>query len=398
LVLRVGYIAKRARFLIMDILKENVLRLKKMTAGEASGHPWVHRDSLDLEDATLPDGTAATLMAADGAVLGSGVLDRRQPTAAWRRFSWGEGVAFDETYVADAIQEALGRRGAEGCQRLVSSDADYLPGLIVEKYDDVLTITAETAAVDAHLTMIAELLKEHFSPLEIVFLNDCDSRATYGLERGVRTLSGNNLKGRWVEIDEVIYRLDLMQPQKPRFYLDQREQHSLAGSLCEGRVVLDAFSHSGAFAMQALKGGAEHVVATDLSEDCVKAIGANAERNECFIETIDCDAFAFLAERSVGDFDCIILDPPSEMAADLNLLKQLHVSAFRCLPDGGVLATYCRSTSITLEAFERMVSAAAAEVGREGRIFARTGQPFDFPTLLNFPESNYLKGLILQVD
>ena len=378
----------------MDISKENVVRLK----GTSAGHPWVALDALDLAEVTVSDGAAATLVDAEGHALGSGVLDRRHPEAAWRRFSWAEGVAFDEVYIADALQEALGRRGEDVCQRLVSSDADYLPGLVVEKFGEVLTITAETAAVDAHLEMIAALLKEHFAPQEIVFLNNGVSRATYGLEQAVRTLSGNNLKGRWVEIDEVIYRLDLMQPQKPRFYLDQREQHSLVGSLCEGRVVLDAFSHSGAFAMQALRAGAEHVVAIDLSETCVKAIGANAQRNECFIETIDCDAGAFLAERTVGDFDCIILDPPSAMAADLDALKQLHVSAFRCLPDGGVLATYCRSESIGLEAFERMVSAAAAEVGREGRIFARTGQPFDFPTLLNFPESNRLKGLILQVD
>ena len=378
----------------MDISKENVVRLK----GKPDGHPWVALDALDVAEVTLPDGVAATLVDADGHVLGSGVLDRRLPAAAWRRFSWAEGVAFDETYIADAIQEALGRRGEDVCQRLISSDADYLPGLIVEKFGEVLAITAETAAVDAHLEMIAELLKEHFAPQEIVFLNNGGSRAIYELEQDVRTLSGNNLKGRWVEIDEVIYRLDLMQPQKPRVYLDQREQHSLVGSLCEGRVVLDAFSHSGAFAMQALRAGAEHVVAIDLSETCVKAIGANAQRNECFVETIDCDAGAFLAERTVGDFDCIILDPPSEMAADMEALKQLHVSAFRCLPDGGVLATYCRSETIGQEAFERMVSAAATEVGREGRIFARTGQPFDFPTLLNFPESNRLKGLILQVD
>ena len=382
----------------MDIFKENVLRLKRPVAEGAFGHPWVRLADLNLADSVLVDGNAATLIAADGHVLGSGIFDRRNLTAAWRRFSWAEAVAFDESYIADAMQEALGRRGESDCQRLISSDADYLPGLIVEKYGDVLTITAETAATDAHLNMIAELLKEHLAPQEIVFLNDCESRAAYGLERDVRTLSGNNLKGRWVEIDELSYRLDLMQPQKPRFFLDQREQHSLVGSLCEGRVVLDAFSHSGAFAMQALRAGAEHVVATDLSETCVKAIGANAQRNECFIETIDCDAAAFLAERTVGDFDCIILDPPAEMATDLDVLKQLHVSAFRCLPAGGVLATYCRSESITLETFERMVSAAAAEVGREGRIFARTGQPFDFPTLLNFPESNYLKGLILQVD
>ncbi len=382
----------------MDISKDNVLRLKRTAREGAFGHPWVRLDDLDLTDCILIDGSAATLITANGHALGSGIFDRRNLAAAWRRFSWAEAVAFDESYIADTIQEALTRRGESNCQRLISSDADYLPGLIVEKYADVLTITAQTAAADAHLDMIAKLLKEQLAPQEIVFLNDCESRAVYGLERDVRTLSGNNLKGRWVEIDELSYRLDLMQPQKPRFFLDQREQHSLVGSLCEGRVVLDAFSHSGAFAMQALRAGAEHVVATDLSETCMKAIGANAQRNECCIETIDCDAAAFLAERTVGDFDCIILDPPSEMAADLDALKQLHVSAFRCLPAGGVLATYCRSESIKLEAFERLVSTAATEVGREGRIFARTGQPFDFPTLLNFPEGNILKGLILQVE
>ena len=382
----------------MDISKDNVLRLKRTAREGAFGHPWVRLDDLDLTDCILIDGSAATLITANGHALGSGIFDRRNLAAAWRRFSWAEAVAFDESYIADTIQEALTRRGESNCQRLISSDADYLPGLIVEKYADVLTITAQTAAADAHLDMIAKLLKEQLAPQEIVFLNDCESRAVYGLERDVRTLSGNNLKARWVEIDELSYRLDLMQPQKPRFFLDQREQHSLVGSLCEGRVVLDAFSHSGAFAMQALRAGAEHVVATDLSETCMKAIGANAQRNECCIETIDCDVAAFLAERTVGDFDCIILDPPSEMVADLDALKQLHVSAFRCLPAGGVLATYCRSESIKLEAFERLVSTAATEVGREGRIFARTGQPFDFPTLLNFPEGNILKGLILQVE
>lgn len=382
----------------MDLSQENVLRLKSDAAGAALGHPWAGLEILNLGDAALPDGASATLLGGDGHLMGCGVFDRRDPSAAWRRFSWAEGVAFDESYIADAMQEALARRGEAGCQRLISSDADYLPGLIVEKYHDVLTITAETAAVDAHLYVIAEMLKEHFSPREIVLLNDCEARTAFGLERSIRTLSGNNLKGRWVEIDEVAYRLDLMHPEKPRFFLDQREQHALVGSLCEGRVVLDAFSHSGAFALQALKGGAEHVVATDLSDMCVKAIGANAQRNECFVETIDCDAAAFLAERTVGDFDCIVLDPPPLGDADLTSLHRLHVSAFSCLPSGGVLATYCRSGAVALDAFERMVSSAAAEVGREGRIFARTGQPFDFPTLLNFPESNYLKGLILQVE
>ena len=382
----------------MTLSSENTLHLKSSSTSLLAGHPWVCLEDLNLENVTLADGASAALVGAGGQSLGTGVFDRRDGFAAWRRFSWAEGVSFDAGYITEALQEAIGRRGEEACQRLVSSDADYLPGLVVEQFDAVLTISAQTAAVDAHLDLIASILQEHFKPQEIVFLNDCECRATFGLEREVRTLSGNNLKGRWVTIDEVAYRLDLMQPAKPRFFLDQREQHTLVGSLCEGRVVLDGFSHSGAFAMQALKGGAEHVVAVDVSETCVKAIGANAQRNDAFVESMDCDVTAFLAERTVGDFDCIILDPPAEMSADLDALQQLHVHAFRCLPAGGVLATYCRAGMVSLEVFERMVSAAAAEVGREGRIFARTGQPFDFPTLLNFPESNALKGLILQVE
>jgi 23S rRNA (cytosine1962-C5)-methyltransferase len=382
----------------MKLSKECMLRLKSDRPRVIAGHPWFGLDDFVSVDDAICDGSTQSLLAADTAFLGSGIFDRRDACSAWRRFSWAEDVQFDESYIIDALQEALARRGPDSCHRLVSSDADYLPGLIVEQYEDVLTVSAQTYAIDCHLQLIAEILKESLTPREIVLINDCASRDAFGLERSIRTLSGNNLKGIWVEIDELKYRLDLMNPDKPRFFLDQREQHALVGSLCEGRVVLDAFSHSGAFALQALKGGAQHVVAIDLSEACVKAIGAHAQRNECFVESIDCDVRAFLAERTVGDFDCIILDPPACEESLLASLQLLHEHAFRCLPSGGILATYCRSQSITLDTFERMVSTAAATVGREGRIFARTGQPFDFPTLLNFPESNFLKGLILQVE
>ncbi len=381
----------------MTVTPENRLVLSG-TIRPISGHPWVGLDNLNLAEGSHADAEACSLYAPTGECLGSGIFDRRDATAAWRRFSLAEGAGFDESYLVGAIDEALGRRGEEGCQRLISSDADYLPGLVVEQYDTILTITAENAVIDGQLALIAEILQEALSPQEIVFLNDVPVREAFGLERYTRTQSGNNLKGRWVEVDGVTYRIDLMQPEKPGIFLDQREQHMLVGSLCEGRCVLDAHAHSGGFALHALKNGAEHAVALDLSDTCVKAIGANAQRNECFIEAIDCDAAAFLAEREVGDFDCIVLDPPAVDEADFDALRKLHASAFRCLPAGGVLATYCRSRTVDLEAFERLVASAAAEAGREGRIFARTGQPFDFPTLLSLPESCALKGLILQVE
>lgn len=148
---------------------ENVLRLQSDSPRVVSGHPWVGLEAMEGVDDAIADGSAATLYAADDASLGSGVFDRRDGCAVWRRFSWAEGVDFDEGYIADALQEALDRRGEESCRRLVSSDADYLPGLVVEQYEDVITVSAQTYAVDCHLDLIAEILKEQLSPREIVF-------------------------------------------------------------------------------------------------------------------------------------------------------------------------------------------------------------------------------------
>jgi 23S rRNA (cytosine1962-C5)-methyltransferase len=235
---------------------------------------------------------------------------------------------------------------------------------------------------------IVACLREACEPKEIVIYKD--GAAT--------TQSGQNLKARWVEVDGLSYRIDFLKTGQPRFFLDQREQHALVGSLCEGRKVLDGYAHSGAFALQAARAGAEHVVAVDTSEACIKAIGAAAQKNNCFVESIDGDVAAFLTERSVGDLDAIILDPPHSESFDSAAVEALHNCAFRCLPEGGLLATYCRSSSTTAAAFESTVARAAASAGREARIFARTAQPFDFPVLLSLPESRYLKGLILQVE
>lgn len=381
----------------MMISESQRLTLNAAVQRTCPGHPWVQLDQLDL-GGELPAAGVYSLYDATEHCWGTGLFDARDSLAPWRRFSLAEGAALDESYLVQTIHEALGRRSDASCQRLISSDADYLPGLIVEQYENILALTAETALMDAQLPLISEILQEACTPQEIVYYNHSERRAAFGLERESRTLSGNNLKGRWVEMDEVAFRIDLLQPEKPRLHLDQCEQYVLLGSLCEGRTVLDAFAHSGGFALHAARNGAEHVVAVDSSLACVKSIGAHAQRNDCFIETLDCDALAFLAERVPGDFDCIVLDPPAEWAEDCDKLQQLQQRALSCLPSGGVLATYCRSPQMSAQAFEALVAQAAGQVGREGRIFARTGQPFDFPSLLSLPESAALKGMILQVE
>ena len=350
------------------------------------GHPWVALSELSGNLPSEP--SVATLLDPSGQPLGSGLFDPGDPDRAWRRFSQAEGANFDGVYIASAINDALARRSDDHCQSLICGDADYLPGLEVELYDGIVTIASTHPLVDAAMDEIVGCLKEACEPKEIVIY-----------QNGVATTqSGQNFKARWIEVDGLAYHIDFLKTEKPRFFLDQREQHALVGSLCEGRTVMDGYAHSGAFAMQAARAGAEHVVAVDTSEACIKAIGAAAQKNNCFVETIEGNVDAFLAERSIGDLDAIILDPPHSESFDSAAVEGLHSCAFRCLPEGGLLATYCRSSTTTAAAFEATVASAAARAGREARIFARTAQPFDFPVLLNLPESRYLKGLILQVE
>jgi 23S rRNA (cytosine1962-C5)-methyltransferase len=351
-----------------------------------SGHPWVRAAELSGPLPTEP--CVATLRDPEGQGQGSGLFDPNDANAAWRRFSLADGIDFDAAYLTTAIHEALARRSDEHCQRLIAAEADYLPGLEVDLYEDLLVIQSTHAMVDAAMDEIVDCLREACQPKEIVL-------AQPGKRR---TLSGQNLKARWIEVDGIAYRLDLLDAEKPCLYLDQREQHALVGSLCGGRTVLDGFAHSGAFGLQAARAGAEQVVAVDHSAACVKTIGAQAQKNGCFIETIETDVVEFLRERAAGDFDAIILDPPPVDRMDAAAVEALHLSAFGCLPEGGLLATYCRSAKTTVADFENCVARAAAQAGREARIFTRTAQPFDFPALLNFPESHFLKGLILQVE
>lgn len=361
-------------------------------------HPWLPLSAFSGLDLGFERSSACHLIAPDGRSLGSGILDTRDPVAAWKRFSWAEDAEFDEAYMAHAIHEAVARRADESCRRLVSSDADFLPGLVIEQYEDLFTIEARSRAIEAHLSFVVELLKEMFAVREIVLLNDSPVRDSVGLERFRRTVSGNNLKGRWVSVDELEFRIDPLNVDKPGIYLDQREQQALVGSLCEGRRVLDGFAHSGAFAMQAMRSGAELAVAADSNELYAKHIGATAQKNGLEVEALHAEMGLVLERCDPGAFDAIIMDPPSELSADLDSLGQLHRKAFSILDAGGLLATYCRSPQLGAAAFDEIVAEAAAASGREGRIFARISQPFDFPVLLNLPESRYLKGLILQVE
>jgi 23S rRNA (cytosine1962-C5)-methyltransferase len=162
--------------------------------------------------------------------------------------------------------------------------------------------------------------------------------------------------------------------------------------------MLETYSAAGAFALQALRQGATEATALHSDNDCVKTIGANAQRNSLTVNAQAADPAVYLSEASAGAFEAIVLDPPADLAGGREQLAQLQANAFRILPEGGLLATYCRQSDLACDAFEALVADTAAQAGREARLFARTAQPFDFPILLNLPASQAVKGLILQVE
>lgn len=207
-------------------------------------------------------------------------------------------------------------------------------------------------------------------------------------------MSGNNLKARWIEVDALLYRIDFLNPTKPGFPLGLREQHVLFGSLCEGRRVLDLNSVSGGFALQAMAHDAISSLAVDSSDSFAKAISANAQRNGLQVEVLASDPLSFLKSQSAHAFDAIAV---SLSAANAGTLNEICESAFRILPDSGLLAVYLVEGSETTSSVEDAISEAAGTVGREARVFARTAQPFDYPMLLRFPESLVIEGILLEV-
>lgn len=345
-------------------------------------HPWRNLDQLTGIPDGLKDGCAVSLFDASGGVRGTGIFDRTDRYAVWRRFSYQEEAAFDESYLAESIAEALDRRSEESCQRLVSSDADFVPGLVVDVFQEVVLVSLETLAMQRHEALVLELLREAINPAEVVICNP----------DGRRTGSGNNLRPRWIEVDGLHYRIDLLQPEHPGFSLALREQHALFGSLCVGRRVLDLGSRSGAFAIQAMRNGAEKAMAVHSDPVWSKAVGANAQRNGYRVEAECGELLPILSQQMPGRLNAIVIECPVAPTFSLRALLQ---AAFGMIANRGLLCVYMpQSPEKTVDLAGLLREAAA---GREARIFAKVTQPFDFPQMLHFPESRVMSGFVLEV-
>jgi 23S rRNA (cytosine1962-C5)-methyltransferase len=379
-----------------------VLKKEARRARVRNGHPWLFANEVDsLPDSSF-DGQALPLEDSRGKFLGMGIVNT-QSQILWRRYSLDR-KEWNREFWGLALEAADRNREDEPFRRLVWSEADDLPGLVVDQFDEVLVVQALTLAVDRALPVILELLQERFSPREILVRNDAPTRRLEGLELTRFTMSGKPLEPFWAEIYNVWYHLDLQNAQKTGFYLDQRQEHFKVATFAGDWRVLDAFCNQGAFALNCALAGARDVVAIDSSEEAIASGRENAAKNEVEIEFRAENVFDYFTQNRDERFDLIVLDPPS-FAPNRRALrgaskgyKELHVRAFRSLNPGGILATYCCSHHVSRALFREIIEQAAADTRKKVQILYETGHPIDHPVMLNFPESEYLKGFILRLQ
>ena len=368
------------------------------------GHPWLFANELREPVPEALAGEACELRDARGHLIGSGIANPRS-AIAWRRFS-REPRDFDAEFLREAIEASVARRGPEPVRRLVGSEADDLPGLVVDQYEDLLVAQIATLALDRRAGQVGEILGELLAPREIVWRNDTPARRREGLALGVSTRSGKPAEPRFVRVGEVLLWLDAVAGQKTGLYLDQRREYLRVAAHAAGRRVLDCFCYGGGFALHCARAGAERVLALDSSAAALASAGRAAERNGLAdrVELRAVNVFDFFTAERTASFDLIVLDPPpfarSKQALDRALrgYKEIHLRALQRLAPGGILATYACSHHVGHDALLGVIGSAACDARRRVRVLEQCHQPPDHPILPGMPESEYLRGFILGVD
>ncbi len=291
--------------------------------------------------------------------------------------------------------------------RVVHGEGDLLPGLIIDKYNQHLSIQTFSFGMDKRITLICDVLESLFHPCSIVERNESLIRNLEGLERRKGVIRGNIEP---VTIDEygIKYTIDLLDGQKTGFFLDQRENRKIFRRYVKDMKVLDCFCNEGGFALHAAYAGAKSVIGIDISDSVIKRAKNNAKQNgfDSIINFQVIDAFDFL-EKAVKEnriYDVVNLDPPSFAKSKKTIkkakrgYKEIHINAFKILKQGGILATASCSYNITEETFREIINEAAIEAGRTIAMLEWHGAAPDHPVLPSMPETKYLKFGIFLVE
>lgn len=370
------------------------------------GHPWIFSGAVAKAEGDLSSGEVGEVYSGDGKFLGMGQFNPRSQIIL--RLLTRRKEVLDSSFFrgrllqADALRERE-LQGKTNAYRMVNGEGDYLPGLIVDRYGEILVLQCLTAGMERLKGLFIDLLVRHFNPKSIYERSDVPARKEEDLPMAKGLLYGEEILGP-VEIEEYgcWFRVNVKEGQKTGFYLDQRENRFSLQKVSHGKKILDCFCYSGGFSIHAGLGGAKEITMIDSSEEALERARDHFALNHLkgiSPNLIRGDAFEVM--RSLEpDYDIVVLDPPPFAKKKGHLpgasrgYKDLNLQAFRLLKREGLLFTFSCSHHMNWDLFQKIVFSAAVDAGKRVQLLARRGHPIDHPVDLSHPEGEYLRGMV----
>lgn len=408
-IFRVKNMKQTRTFPYAKVTKKQEFSLKK-------GHPWIYEDEIAEISEEVENGSFIDVFSPKGSYLGTGLYSAASKIRI-RLLGTNANEKYDDSFFARRVKYAVQYRldvmqdDFSAC-RLIHGEADGLPGVTVDRYNNLLVAEIASYGMDLHKDALYQALldelKAHGEQIDGIYeRNEGDLRAKEGLDQYKGWYGQNHPESCVTEITEngILYEVDVENGQKTGFFLDQKYNRLAVKKLAKGRKVLDCCTHTGSFALNAAAGGAQSVLAVDISESALEMAAKNAERNHLNIDLRQADVFDILPKlRSEhAKFDFIILDPPAFTKSRKTFhnarggYRQINCEAMKLLPRGGYLASASCSHFMPKEEFRRMLADAARDAGVSIRIVEERHAAPDHPVLPDVPETEYLKFFIVQI-
>jgi 23S rRNA (cytosine1962-C5)-methyltransferase len=376
-------------------------------------HPWIFSGSIKDVIGKPASGQTVRVLDAEGQFLAWGSFSPHSQIRT-RILSWTEAEPIGPSLFKKRLEQSLQDRSRvdidSDAMRLVHAESDGLPGLIVDQYRDILVVQILSAGIEKWRDHLIQLLVELTGARTIYERSDAEVRVLEGLNKRTGLLYGEEPPA-LVEIKEkdLTFQVDVRQGHKTGFYLDQRANRALVGSLAEGKEILDCFSYTGGFALHALRGRASSVSLIESSPEMMAMAQTHFQLNGFPLdksEFVVGDVFEELRtyRDKARSFDGVILDPPkfaptaSHAAQAARGYKDINLWAFKLVRSGGFLCTFSCSGGVDRDFFQKIVADAALDAGVRAKIITQLWQDADHPVGLNFPEGSYLKGFIIWVE
>ena len=373
------------------------------------GHPWVYRNEIEKIEGDVTPGDLVDVVDFRGKFVGRGFINPISLITV--RLLTHRNEEITEKMIIQRVKNAIEyrryfQREDTDSGRVLYGEADLLPGVIADRFGEVIVLQTLALGMQKYERIIADTLIAELSPKTLILRNDEPIREKEGMELIREIYFGEEIHKTQINENGIKLQVDVYGGQKTGYFLDQKANHRRIAPFVKGKRVLDCFTYTGAFAMNAAKYGAKEVLAVDISQEAIDMAKENAGLNGFDQITFE-TANAFDILRELGKekrvFDVIVLDPPaftkskSALAGAIRGYKEINLSAMKLLPPGGILATHSCSYHMPEDVFVETVLSAAHDLRRQVRIIDLCKQDFDHPVLAGYPESHYLKSLWLEM-